>query len=473
MLQPGARIEVAGSFLNGSALPSGDFSTWEESMTSRALLLYHLSIVFSLSPVLLGALAPPAQARTWQILVDGSGDAPSVQAGIDSANVGDVVLVGPGTYYENLDFFGKDITVKSVMGPKVTILDGSSRDSSVVVFKRGETSNAVLEGFTITGGTGSRMPRRETSREGAGVYCYEGSPTIRNNWVIGNRTLNNHELGGGMLVGTAFTDSRWSEPLVEGNVFTENEAAGNGGAIGCMAPSRAVIRGNVFRNNRCGADGGAIWGWTLYGSVTIEDNEFWENVAGDHGGGVYASDPGAADPYLIRGNLFVRNRTTGDGFSFISGGSGGGVAAIAVGGTIERNTFFGNDGQHVAVDGGGGLLLSGTAADLRVAQNIIADSKQGGIACWRGATATMEVNLLWSNEGGDLGSGSGECPSEWLTVVLIDDPLFCCPAMDDYTVAVNSPALTGEEVIGKYGDPGCGVASVERITWGQLKSRYR
>jgi hypothetical protein len=55
-----------------------------------------------LAPLLLLSLAAQtAHARTWHVLNDGSGDAPTVQAGINSSSVGDTVLLAR-TYFENI-----------------------------------------------------------------------------------------------------------------------------------------------------------------------------------------------------------------------------------------------------------------------------------------------------------------------------------------------------------------------------------
>ena len=116
-----------------------------------------------------------AVARTWQIKENGTGDAPTVQAGIDSAAAGDSVLVGPGTYFEDIDFLGKDVVLKSQQGPAVTVLDGTGQDSSIVIFKSGETRAARLEGFTLTNGSGTLFG---VLRVGGAVFCHNSSPTI-------------------------------------------------------------------------------------------------------------------------------------------------------------------------------------------------------------------------------------------------------------------------------------------------------
>ncbi len=79
-------------------------------------------------------------SRTWNVRADGVADAPTVQAAIDSATTGEIVLVHPGTYHEVIDFKGKDIIVRSAEGPEETILDGSGFTGvAVVTFQSGES----------------------------------------------------------------------------------------------------------------------------------------------------------------------------------------------------------------------------------------------------------------------------------------------------------------------------------------------
>ena len=82
-------------------------------------------------------------ARTWEVKADGSGDAPTIQAGIDSSTSGDTILVYAGTYSEAIDFLSKDVVLESVEGPATTRIDGTQTSDTVVKFIGGETRWAV------------------------------------------------------------------------------------------------------------------------------------------------------------------------------------------------------------------------------------------------------------------------------------------------------------------------------------------
>jgi len=205
----------------------------------------------------------------------------TIKAAIDAAKDGDVVVVLPGTYHENINFLGKAITVQSTdpSNPDVvdtTVIDGQDIDYSIVRFANNETAASVLSGLTIKGG------HKYDAHVGGGIYVREASPTIRNNHI---RNQSAFFAGGGIYL----VESR---ARIIDNVFTSNKSQ-SGGAIAVDGYARVpTITGNTFSENTAG-EGGAIFITSTYlGSepagatlLILSDNTFTGNVATLYGGG--------------------------------------------------------------------------------------------------------------------------------------------------------------------------------------------
>ncbi len=135
-----------------------------------------------------------AVASAWYVDADAAGgDGKSwagafvtIQEGIAAAVDGDTVVVGPGTYMENIQFMGKNIVLRSTnpSDPEVvrgTMIDGGGVDS-VVSFSGTEGQSCVLAGFTIQNG---RADYGGGIR--GGTQDSQTLATIRNNIITGNR----------------------------------------------------------------------------------------------------------------------------------------------------------------------------------------------------------------------------------------------------------------------------------------------
>jgi hypothetical protein len=148
---------------------------------------------------------------------------PTIQVGIDSASVGDTVLVAEGFYDGGIDFGGKDLVLLSEDGPLDTVINylGSRPGFH---FHSGETGQAVVEGFTVWGarvegdyGGGMRFENGSspmitrcliawcTAPKGAAVYCDNASPNFVNCTISRNET---HERNTGVIYCTG-NSSLW------------------------------------------------------------------------------------------------------------------------------------------------------------------------------------------------------------------------------------------------------------------------
>jgi hypothetical protein len=295
----------------------------------------------------------PAQAAILEVP---SIDYPTIQSAISAAVSGmDTVLVHDGTYMENINFWGKKgITVRSKNGAGVTIINGSTPlnpdNGSVVTFSGGEDSTSVLEGFTITGGTGTVGAWDFTY--GGGIYCKgaTSSPTITNCIITGNTAD-----GGGGIWGSNLTK-------IEYCTISNNMAGQVGGGVHCSCS--AMIFNCTINNNTSSGGGGGISSGVSASWVSIINCTISGNTAAPEygGGGISAS---------ANGSLVVTN-------CIISGNIAG------IGGGISCDWYTLLAVTNCTISGN-----SATYADP--------DFQGGGIFCRATSPPTVVNSILWGN----------------------------------------------------------------------------
>jgi hypothetical protein len=255
------------------------------------------------------ALPGPARAATIRV----PGQVSTIQAAINLAVEGDTVLVAPGTYRQRLHLVLKNLVVRGEQGADLTIVDGSVSLGNVVTCQLvGRTT--ILEGLTITGGE----PNGPDS-VGAGIYCNEGSPTIRNCKLVGNRSRAGggvaayffsepaihdcfiaHNEGGGVVVETGVGDlgRSWAEivncvlvrnegfgvwVLKRARVRVYNDTVAYNNSHGITIDQGAIVdvRRNIFSNN---IGGGVVRLDNTACYITLSCNDVVDNIGGSYSG---------------------------------------------------------------------------------------------------------------------------------------------------------------------------------------------
>ena len=407
-----------------------------------------------------------ASARTWDIDPGGGGDAPTIQAGIDSASADDVILLAPGTYNgpgnRDVDFKGKAVAVRSSAGAEVTTIDcqGVGR---AFVFVSGEGVTSILSGVRIVGGSHALF--------GGAVYCLNASPTIENNIFSGNQA--------GFRGGAICCDT--SLAVVTGNLFDGNQAS-YGGAVSCYGSSSLGLTNNEFRSNAASISGGAIA--CRASSPSIELNVFDDNSALNDGGAIYCDQTSTA---TIQDNTFQNNTAQGNGgalgmlrsspwvsFNLFRGNEatlGGAIYCDDFSaGPIRNNTFDENGAEA----GTGAAIFCTNFSAPSVSENVVTNSTIGNpIETKNDSVPTITCCCFFNNAGGDalpLGSidGGGN---------FALDPEYCgVDGSGNYFLQADSPCAPGNTPtpkacgqIGAY-PVNCATTATQEKTWGAVKS---
>ncbi len=207
-----------------------------------------------------------------------------------------------------------------------------------------------------------------------------------------------------------------SNAEIQGITITRAQAPWpeNGGGIYCLASSPTIHDCII---SYCAAEnGGGLAGHFFNG--TFYDCTFIGNTAESKGGAVYLAESSEVTP------------------------------------SPDRCTFYANDAPT-----GGGICLDNSYIWQWMQNCIISDGTQGGaVRCVNGGVIFIRCSDVWNNTGGDwtdclLSFAPPQYNNIWM------DPVYCSPALEDFTLASNSPCTAANQpTCGRMGawPEGCG-----------------
>jgi parallel beta-helix repeat protein len=346
------------------------------------------------------------------------GDQPTIQGAINAANNGDTVLIAPGTYYENINFNAKAVTVTSSGGPSVTIIDGG-QNGSVVTFDSGETMSSGLNGVAIRNGYASYNGSYDSGR-GGGIQIMNSSPTVTGNLISNNSAL----CGMGIYIDGG-------SPVIKNNTISNNTQPSNDGGCGgggieatgsSTSPSSPLIEGNVITNNNLNAGGGGFGGGIYvydFSQPTIRNNVIKGNTAYNGGGIAISSSLGT----VVVQNLIANNTSLY---------TGAGLYVVGSNVNVANNTIVGN------LNSSGIFVWSNSPQTITVSNNIVvaAAGQSYAITC---APALNTLSAVFSRNDVYIG-WSGVCDYTASPGNISADPLFVNSA-SDFHLQPNSPAI--------------------------------
>lgn len=290
-------------------------------------------------------------------------------------------------------------------------------------------TNTVVDGFTITRGTGQSAGSftyngiTYNRQDGGGIHIWGANSGNKCNPLIANCTFTRNSASfGGAIYNAGFNSGAECSPVFRNNTFSSNKATSGGGVFnngqngGLSSPvvanctfsnntatnggglynqatgsgtSDGPISNTTFNNNKATNDGGAFY--MAYGKPVISNCRFYQNDAGYSGGSFYqqggkstfnlnifdqnSAQVGGAiriytgDPsIMLFRNVFYRNTS--------SVNDAGAASLVCANGndTIMNNLFVQNKNTGSGANGGGAVVQEGGTSSYIINNTFYADS---------------------------------------------------------------------------------------------------
>jgi predicted outer membrane repeat protein len=289
----------------------------------------------------------------------------TLQAAINASSDGDVIIVSPGTYTENINIQGKNITLTSADPNDPAVVAGTiihGNDANPVITLKGYETACGIAGFTITGG---RSPGH-----GGGIQGNQARASIQNCTLRGNTAQGQ---GGGV---------DGIRGPVSNCIIEENTSVLGGGIADCNEVFNSVISRNQSQ------EGGGLY--NINGNITrctivsntalkggglsqctgrLENCSVVGNTAQEQGGGVFGVG-GSIVNCVIEENQSVL---------------GGGAAEC-------RDVFNSVISRNQSQEGGGLYNINGNIAHCTIAANTAL--RGAGLSQCQGR---IENCIVWGN----------------------------------------------------------------------------
>lgn len=197
----------------------------------------------------------PALCRIWHV----PSDAPTIQAGVDSAQVGDEVVIACGTYTDCTHavprpdaglaciILKSGITLRSETGHPECVIINAMQLGRVIdcCSDSGTLEDITIEGLTLTGG---RVTITGPGDNGGALACRNASVLLKRCRIIGNYASGT---GGGI-------NAEWSDVEMQDCLITENTVPGSnhGGGFLINWDSHLILRNCSVISNHAGNGGG-------------------------------------------------------------------------------------------------------------------------------------------------------------------------------------------------------------------------